>query len=292
MTRPLALILALVVAVAACRTPAVAAPAATGGPPITRVVIPDARGVSDLALAGDRMWAVPERVRELLLLDLDGHVLERYPLEGVPTGLDTESMTVLADGRLALGTESQEGGRDADLVLFAERRDGRVVVTSRLLVPYALLGFSPAGNQGIEGLCRAGDLLVAGIERKGGPGPREAPVAIYDLTTARWTAATVPLTTATGKLSALACAGPPANGRVALLVFERHYGVSRVLAVEVPTAGGAGTSRVVLDLRPLLEPLPNVEGLVVTADALYLANDNDNGGFARGETELVRVRRP
>jgi hypothetical protein len=286
MTRPLAL--ALLFSVAACRTPA----AVAGGPPVTRVVIPDARGVSDLALVGDRLWAVPERVREVLLLDLEGHVKQRLPLEGVPTGLDTESMTVLADGRLAFGTESQEGGRDADLVLFAERRDGRVVVTSRLVMPYALLGFSPAGNQGIEGLCRAGDLLVAGIERKGGPEPRQAPVAIYDLTTARWTAATFPLTTATGKVSALACAGPPTDGHVALLALERHYGVSRVLAAEVPTAGGAGTSRIVLDLAPLLDPLPNLEGLVVTRDALYLVNDNDNGGFVRGETELLRVRRP
>jgi hypothetical protein len=265
---------------------------AAGASPISRVVIPGARGVSDLALDGDHLWAVPERTREVLQLDLAGRVVARYPLEGVPAGLDTESMTVLADGRLAFGTESQEDGRDTDLVLFAERRDGRVVITSQVAMPYALLGYRPPANQGIEGLCRAGGVIVAGIERKGGPEPRQAPIALYDLATARWTAATLPLTTQTGKVSALACAGPPTNGRISLLAIERHYGVSRVLQGEVPVAGGTGTSRVVLDLAPLFDDLPNLEGLAATPDTFYLVNDNDNGGFVRGDTALVRLPRP
>jgi hypothetical protein len=265
-------------------TPVAHAYVVTGRTPIAR-----GRGVSALAPAGETLWALPERERELIHLDRRGKVLERVPLEGVPAGVDTESLAVLPDGRFAIGTEAGGEGRASDPVLLAERRDGRVVVTGRLELYYGPFGYAPHSNQGIEGLCRAGTLLIAAVEKPGGPEPRRTPLALFDLEKRRWRVASVPLTSATGTISALACPEPARDGQVRLLAIERHLGVGRVLELVVPVAGGKGTSRILVDYAALVPAWVNFEGLAVDGDDLLLVNDNDNLNLIVGDTALYRL---
>jgi len=271
----------------ACSSPGPAAAPRPGAPaPPARVVelgrieldLPDVTGLSDLSRdASGGLWAVAERRRFAVRIASDG-AAEAVPIAGVPDGLDIEGMAWLPDGRVALATESNEARRPHDAVFFARLAGGRLEVEEERRLAYRLWPMEALGNQGIEGLCQAGDTLVMAIETVlAAGGVREAPIAIYHLPTGRWTPLRVRLTTRTGKISALACALRP-GGAIDVLAIERHFEVAQLIRFAVPPGAAPGVLEAVLvgDLGPLLPGRENYEGLVWDGAAeIAMVADND-----------------
>ena len=234
------------------------------------------------------VWMVPERRRVLLRLREREGVLELagapLAIEGVPEGLDTESLAVLGEGRLVLGTEAQRT-RDHDLLLFAERRGERVAVVESVALDYGGWRREAPRNKGIEGLCAAAGRLLVGVEWVIQNGLlRYAPIAVYDLDERKWSYHRLRLSSGTGKLASLWCAAE--GDHLAAWAIERHYGVNRILRFEVPLSGAVRDlvpSRVdvLADERDSL----NYEGIVRAADGTpILISDNQLGVALHGPT--------
>jgi Esterase-like activity of phytase len=286
------------------------------GPPArlsapTRVVI-DARGLSGLSdLTADgsgALWAVAERTRALVRMRTDGSGARIVPVQGVPDLLDVEGLAWLDGDRVVLATESDDPRRTSDVLLFARAVDGaRIVVERTLALDYGRWPISPHGNQGIEGLCRAGRALVAAVESVSGHDARRfAPVAVHDLARGGWTPYLVHLTTQTGKLSAVSCR--MRGETIDVMAVERHFEVARLIRFELPGPGRetsapvtkpAGPERpppvviepvLVADLAPLLLHEENFEGLVWDGErAIALVVDND-WATVTGPNLLVRTQ--
>lgn len=262
---------------------------------------------------GGALWSTPENGEFLVPVELTsgapGVAGPALGIAGVPPGWDVESLAWLEDGRVALGTETQEDGRTQDAVLIARRQGNSLRVEDRILLPYGLWNMRARRNRGIEGLCRVGRHLVAGVESVWQhEGRRLAPVAVYDLAAETWSPLSVELTTPTGRLSAVACRPIPmaASGRTSarpevaaleVLAIERHFEVARIVRFEIPPGRPAGPSPsirvdVVADLTTLLEDRPNPEGIELYAgtDRLVVMIDNNYGGI-RGPTEVLVLRR-
>ncbi len=270
-------------------------------------------GLSDLTASDDgKLWAVAERTRSLVRMQADGSDVRLVPLVGVPVRLDVEGMAWLGGDRFALGTESDDPRRTSDLLLFARLVDGgaRARVERTIALDYSRWPLRPNGNQGIEGVCRAGPALVVAVESVSGSGDRRfAPVAVFHMASGSWTPYLVRLTTRTGKLSALSCRIRRGRGdAVDVLAVERHFRVARLVRFELPAAGVTPTAPVttpagrdrpapaqitpvlVADLAELLQHQENFEGLVWDGDRdIALVVDND---WARvtGPNLLVRAR--
>ncbi len=281
----------------------------------TRTVIaaPNLTGLSDLTVDDDGMlWAVAERTRALVRMKPDGSDLRLVPLVGVSVRLDVEGLAWLGDGRFALGTESDDPRRTSDLLLFARLVEGgtRARIERSIAIDYGRWPLRPKGNQGLEGVCRAGSALVVAVESVSGSDDRRfAPVAVRQLSAGPWTPYLVRLTTRTGKLSALSCRIASGRGEaIDVLAVERHFGVARLIRFELPPAGAAPTAPVttpagpeqppparivpvlVADLAELLQHQENFEGLVWDGERdIALIVDND---WARvtGPNLLVRAR--
>lgn len=264
----------------------------------------DSRGV---------LWSIPESEPFLVALDLEGEkpgmVEPSLRIIGTPSGWDVESLTWLADGRAALGTETKADGRAEDVVLLARREGDSLRVEDRLILPYRLWHMRARGNNGIEGICSAGRRLVVGVEsvllrdRK-----RFAPIAVYDFDAQSWSPLAVELTTPTGKLSAVACrlmpgadsartGEPPQASTLEVLAIERHFDVARIIRFEVrPDRLGASSRSirptVLADITTLIDDRPNPEGLELypDEDRLVVITDNNYGGVT-GPTELLVLRR-
>ncbi|HEY1557789.1 MAG TPA: esterase-like activity of phytase family protein [Kofleriaceae bacterium] len=272
----------LVVALAACSKPP---------PPDTSrfeaVPIDTPPGVSDLSL-DDRgmLWAIPERDHFVLEIALPGGAVTRHPLDGVPAGVDTESLTWLGAGRFAIGTEGQDVATAS--VLYAEQRGDRVTVTRELpLHLEGVVAITP--NHGAEGLCGRGDDLLVGIESTGklADGTRFAPLVHLhgkDTTIAR-----LRLTTATGKVSALACTFA-ADGSADVYAIERHYGVSRILHFGLPAQPADITPTVVVDLDAIFHGAFNLEGIARLPDGRFVLVNDNQGRTIVGPTELFFLR--
>jgi hypothetical protein len=295
----------LVLATASCRdrsvateSPKVAGAARGGGSTlVARVTLPQAsRGLSGLTRdGGGRLWSVPERSRHLLPFAHEGAAIRRagepIPIEGLPNGWDTESVAWIEKGTFALGTETQERGRELDhLVLVAvEGRSARVRRTIPL--PYSLWGIKARVNRGIEGLCHVDGLLIAGNENVIEEGDsRYAPLARYHLGRGQWEPFRVRLLSGSGKVAAVACRAAGADA-LDVLAIERHYGVARLLRFQVPRIGPGGNivPAQVADLGELLTTVPNLEGLHWSGDDVVLFVDNDTGGLT-GPCEAVILR--
>ena len=237
------------------------------------------RGLSDLALDPDgRTWAVAERVRLAVRIDRPGAPPVAVALVGVPDELDVEGMAWIDRERLALATEADRGARSSDAILFARLGAGGIEVEERRELDYSIWPLDPLGNQGLEGLCRAGTALVAGVETViANRDDRFAPIAVYDLTTARWTPLLLRLTTRTGKLSALACRARP-DRSIDVLAIERHFEVARLIRFRIPPGGHDRPLEpvVVADLAAAMIHQENFEGLLWNgARAFSLVVDND-----------------
>lgn len=254
-------------------------------------------GLSGLSFdPGGRLWMAPERDPRLVVRDTDG-TLSTVPLEGVPAGLDVESLAWLDWRYLALGTEGNvapSGTESAAPALILRARltddDKRVVVTGRPIeLDPAPWGLQIKENQGIEGLCRAGKELVAGLETVGKDDRgRFAPLGVYDFATQRWRAYRLRLTSGTGKLSALSCWARP--GGIMLYAVERHFGVLRILSAAVTAPGGDVTPRVVANLDHFASQTKlNVEGLESgDGGRLFMVIDNQYKTIT-GPNELLTM---
>lgn len=257
-------------------------------------------GLSDLTTGSDgKLYAVAERQRVVLELNTTrGAPLVRksFALVGVPSDTDTEALAVLADGRLALGTENKKAGRASDDILFAVRDKDRFVVKSTRALPYALFDMKAETNRGIEALCAVGSTLLAGLEQVKVVGKdRLAPLARWDEATQRWTAFYVRLSSDTGKLSGMTCklrhvaaeAQDPQNDVIDVWAIERHYGVGRLVQFSIPLHGDGPVvdARLAADLLHNLPEQPNFEGLVHLGENLGLINDNHTG-VVRGQSAL------
>ncbi|HEU5061434.1 MAG TPA: esterase-like activity of phytase family protein [Kofleriaceae bacterium] len=240
-----------------------------------------ARGLSDLAVdPHGRTWAVAERIRVALRIDRPGAVPREVPLVGIPEDLDIEGMAWIDRERVALATESDRGARASDALFVARLGDRGIEVVERRDLDYSIWPLDAIGNQGMEGLCRAGPLLVVSIETViAHRDARFAPIAVHDLATGEWTPFLLRLTTRTGKISALACAPPRADRSIDVLAIERHFEVARLIRFRVqPTRRAPRTIApvVVADLDVAMVHQENFEGLWWDGGrAISLVVDND-----------------
>ncbi len=257
---------------------------------------PPPRGLSGLARDAEGLvWAVEERGHRLVRRGEGEDWTEALPIQGVPEDLDLESLAVLPDGRLLFGTESQAPEREGDLLLVGERRGAEVVIVEQQALAYALFGLRAEKNRGVEGLCVAGEAVLAlgemVVEADGG---RAAVAWWVPALGATPRPLRLGLVSGTGKLSAADCRVEGEGIR--LWAIERHYEVMRLSSwwLQPAAAQGVLTPEWSVDLAgrvaDWVEKRPNLEGLVVTADGeLLLVNDNDHGGV-QGDSRLWRLR--
>ena len=237
-------------------------------------------GLSDLALDPDgRIWAVAERIRVALRIDRPGAAPVALALVGVPENVDVEGMAWLDRERVALATEADEGARTSDALLIGRLAEGRIEVVERRDLDYSIWPLDPLGNQGMEGLCRAGSNLVAAVETViANPEERFAPIGLHDLATSRWTPLLLRLTTRTGKISALACK-LRRDRSIDVLAIERHFEVARLIRFRIPHDPRPRVPLepvVVADLDPAMIHQENFEGLLWDgASSFSLVVDND-----------------
>ncbi|MBI5507632.1 MAG: esterase-like activity of phytase family protein [Deltaproteobacteria bacterium] len=263
-----------------------------------RLDLGDVAGISGLTSAGDQtLWAVPERGRFLVPLRLFGSKLgllrAPVPLEGVPAGLDTESIGWVEGDVFALGTESQVDRRQEDRVLLVRLEAGVARVFDAIPLPYEAFGVRPRANQGLEAICVVGNRVVVGLESVGDArGLRVARLFIADLRQRRWSPALLKLSTATGKLAALECRAEQ-DGILAIAI-ERHYGVAHLLRFHLQTAPAAEpiVPEVVANLAAIVPGVPNMEGLAFGGPGeILIAIDNDTSGTS-GPNEVLVIRVP
>lgn len=253
------------------------------------------RGVSGMAIdPAGAMWAVAERDRALFRLRFDGGVprLDGAPLrlEGVPGGVDTESLAWLGPGSIALGTEDQYE-RKREVVLTATVGKAGARVTGELEIPLKPWKIKGKPNAGVEGLCAAERHLLAIFETTREKKGRRLAGLAARTGEGKWVELKLVLTTDTGKISSLACRaiGPSS---VEAIAIERHYAVSRVLRFIAILDGHKHTiePEVLVDLAPLLDPMPNLEG-IEWLDEKTLVLIGDDSHLWRAKTEIVTLTR-
>jgi hypothetical protein len=247
-------------------------------------------GASDLSLAGDGLWAMPERRRAAVKLELTGNIARvtgGMPIDGIESYYDTESLAWLGGDRFAIGTETQSLRRTDD-VFLATRRDGKLVVDSRITLDYSTFGTGAGQNHGIEALCWAQPHLVAGSEHVfERDEKRYAPLWRCDPDSGQCERFRLHLTSERGKLSALSCRA--SGDDIEAMGIERHFSVVRIIRFTIPAGAGRDLEPVVqTDLVPLIGDRINMEGLVWQDDALLMLSDNDTGGVT-GPTLLLRM---
>lgn len=211
-----------------------------------------------------------ERDPHLLRLASEGLVTS-IPIEGAPAELDLEGMAC-SEGRFYIATESDDSTRNSDVVLVVEVEGSTARVIESLVLVYP--GDLLAGvNQGLEGLCIAGDWLIAAGEvlRTDSSGQRQAPFLRQRLGDDNAFLHWVNLTSSTGKISGIDCR--MRDNAFEIFAIERHYEVSRVLHFELAT--DASQSDTVLDAAHLLRETENFESILVDdRGEVRLFNDN------------------
>jgi len=260
----------------------------------TEVTVDTAPGLSGLAVdEAGRLWTIAERDEKAYRITLDAALrpaVELFPVEGAPPDVDLEGIATLGGDRFALGTEGHDDGLAT--VLVAERRGAALAVTRTIELPARSVGIPLKANEGAEGICGAGDTIIAAIEGAGTTdGRRWAPVlritgGAIVRTHRVW------LTTATGKISGLDCTIAP-DGTVAAWAVERHFEVTRLLRFTLPPPGtGADeiTPTVALDLGPILHGRLNLEGIAQLPDGRIVAVVDNQWRTITGPSELLVFR--
>lgn len=261
----------------------------------TRIPVATAPGLSGLATDEQgALWTIAERGGRAYRITLDASdrpALETFTVEGYDlTDVDLEAIATLGGGKFAFGTEGRVPG--VATVLLAERRATTLVITSAIKLSNADVGIEMAANQGAEGVCGAGDTIVAAIEGGGGSGlARWAPIVriaggaivhTYRLA----------LTTATGKISALDCT-VATDGTITAWAIERHFEVTKILTFTIPALGQGGdalTPTVVLDLGTVLNSRLNLEGIAQLRDGRLVAVVDNQWKTISGNSELLIFR--
>lgn len=280
---------ALVLLVACSAAPEPTAPIAP--PPLyTEITLDTAPGLSGLAVAPDgAVWTVSERGAAAYHITLDARLapaVTTVPVEGIPAGLDLESIAMTADGRFVLGTEGKVDS--AAHVLFAERRGDRLVVTSELVLGSDEVGTEFANNHGVEGACAVAGTVLVGFEGVGRDGDRRwAPIVRLEGGRAV-RAYKLWLTSETGKLSTLECRRGR-DGALEALAIERHFEVTRLLAFTLGD-GAELVPRIALDLSPIIRGRLNLEGVAWLPDGRLVAVVDNHWKTITGPSELLVFR--
>jgi len=177
-------------------------------------------------------------------------------------------------------------------VLVAALRGAALAVTRTIELPEQSVGIRLEKNHGAEGVCGAGETIIAAIEGVGEvAGRRWAPVVrIADGAIAR--THRVWLTTATGKLSGLDCTIAP-DGTVTAWAIERHFEVTRLLRFTLPPVGAGAdeiTPTIALDLGAVLNGRLNLEGIARLPDGRIVAVVDNQWKTITGPSELLVFR--
>lgn len=248
-------------------------------------------GESDLTI-DDRghLYSIAERDHVITEIELSAKgppKLVAHPMDGVPDGVDTESITWLGNGKFAIGTEGQHEPTAA--ILDARLQDnGHIAVTPRLSFTSEQVGLTLIENHGVEALCGKGDDLWAAIETTAitPDGRRWAPFVHVRGSTVVGVQKLV-LTSDKGKISAINC---DFTAGFHVRAIERHYGVSRIISFDADPAKPELAATVDLDLWPVVrdryhEKL-NLEGIVATPDGRWVLINDDQGANVDGPTML------
>ncbi len=257
------------------------------GQPVVRerrtIVHPDALGISGACRQGTDVFIVGERNQKLFRLASDGAV-SVFSIVGVPDGLDLEGLAC-TESRIYVSTESEAPDRESDLVLVVEIADEQARVVDTIAMQYPK-GLRADDNHGLEGLCIAGDWLVAAAELAhiNSAGNRVAPILRRKLSGGPTLVNWVPLTTDTGKLSGIDCHAK--NELVEVFAIERHFGVARILRYQIGM--GARTEPDILAIESILGKSENFEAILVQPDgSISLYNDNQYKTITGPSEEVV-----
>jgi hypothetical protein len=276
----------------------VPAPAAIAPVGLTKLELVSDNGLSDLALDDHgAAWVVAERSASAYRIVLDPGATKvvssaRFPVDGVPPDTDLEAIAWLAPDRFAIGVEGHAHG--AARVYLAELADGRIKFTRTIDLSPQMVGLPIADNDGVEGVCGAGQVIFASIESTAqDDAGRWAPIIRIDLAdpAAAPRVTRLPLTSAHGKISALHCA-IDADGTAHLIAIERHFDVSRIVTADVPRDAAANqrlVSRVVRDLTDELGGKLNLEGIAPWPDGRWLTVVDNQYDKITGPNLLVVV---
>lgn len=276
------------------RNPPVPADLAAQGVHRIPLATGDAHGLSGLALTADgALWTIAERSAAAFRIDLDlsqtpptVRAIQRWPVTGLPSGEELESLASLADGSLLVGTE----GPHARLVRAYHLKpagDHLEVTGAPIELGADQLGVDAGGNHGVEGACAVEGITVLGIEATGKDADgRWAPiVAITDGGSgpAPPIVRHLRLTSDTGKISALDCWRE--GDQVKVIALERHFAVTRILGFVL--GGDPLVPKLLQDLQPVLRGSLNLEGLVRLPDGHLIAVVDNQYGRLQGPDELI-----
>ncbi|MFT3698533.1 MAG: hypothetical protein QM831_35640 [Kofleriaceae bacterium] len=288
----------LAIALAACSkhhdAPSTGSAAPVGsnaGLPFDEITVDLPPGESDLSIDDKgHLWAVAERdhvISELELVPNGPPKITPHPMDGVPDGVDTESLAWLGNGNFVIGTEGQHEP-SASLLAGHLEANGHITVTPKLSFTNDQLGLTLIENHGAEALCGHGDDVYVAIESTAvtPEGKRWAPfvhvhgdqvVGVQKLL----------LTSDKGKISAIDC---DFGMGLEVRAIERHYGVSRIVSFDVVPGKPELAAVVDLDLWPIVrdhyhEKL-NLEGIVTTPDGRWVLINDDQGANVDGPTML------
>lgn len=230
----------------------------------------DALGVSGSCNDGVDTWLIAERNHKLLRVDTNNRVTS-IEISGIPDAVDLEGLAC-KDGRFYISTESSVKNRTGDLVLVVDIQ-GNAGKVSEVITMHYPPGMEAQDNQGLEGLCIAGDWLIAAGEilQKDSAGNRQAPILRQrigeDNTFMHW----VNLTTDTGKISGIDCRMKA--DKVEVFAVERHFEVCRLLQFDL--GDEPSEPKRVVELAHIIREGENFESLLVD-DEGYSRLSNDN----------------
>lgn len=231
---------------------------------------PLALGLSGSCERGEEVFLVAERNHILFRLSPDGQ-LKEFAIEGVPKGLELEGLACGLD-RIYVSTESGEDGRLSDPVLVLALDETRAEVVDTIEMQYPQ-GLTADDNHGLEGLCLAGDTLVAAAElsQQSAEGIRQAPILTTSISGGPTQVAWVSLTSDTGKISGIDCHST--EDAIEIFAIERHFGVARILRFQI--GHGDQNPQQVLPLESILGESDNFEAILVSPKGeIRLYNDN------------------
>jgi hypothetical protein len=254
------------------------------------VGLPTIAGLSGLTRDADgRLWTVAERSHAIASMYSDGSEARPIPLDGVPSGVDLESIAWLGGNRFAIGTETKGDGRPSDAILIAEVNSDRAVIRAAITVNYAAWQVSPLSNQGIEGLCAVGPYLVIALETPLPGSPRRAQLGRYHLKQRSWERFELLLTSETGKISSLDCRSWGDN--IEVLAIERHYDVFRLLRFAIPPSPPARPLKphIAVDLTAWKRATDNPEGAVWIGPGRYAVVLDNQAKVLTGPNELLLI---
>jgi hypothetical protein len=245
---------------------------------------------------GSFWWAIPETAPFLARLELlPGRVVsKRIPIDGLPEGIEAESLARIGDGRFAIGTERNDP-RDRDRIFLLEKSgEERLRVAGSIDFDYSLWKTQGRGNRGLEGLCASEGLLFALSETTIDEGGRRwSPLGRRLLGDGEWTPFRLALTTEKATFSSLGCRSLPGGEEVELLVIERTFGIGRIHRVVVPRRGPGRDlePEMIVDLTTVVREIQNFEGIEWRGEGHYVMVIDNMYHSRQGPTEVVELVR-